>query len=149
MLNTIVRYVKKEFPQMIEYIERWHDVSGIMDRLFSEEEAELTSKSESTPKLDDESSDRISTSLKEAASNTCPLTSASPLDIQEALPQVSGPNDDERKVEEISASQDSDRIVNIFTPSSEGSPTVQTSRLQKRRRGPTIEDWFPKRTKKS
>ncbi|KJA20951.1 hypothetical protein HYPSUDRAFT_42550 [Hypholoma sublateritium FD-334 SS-4] len=41
LLNTIVRYVRKEFPMKLEYLEEKHDVSGILAQLAAEEEAVL------------------------------------------------------------------------------------------------------------
>ena len=38
MLNTIVRYIRKEFPEKIEYIGQPHNVSQLLAQLAFEEE---------------------------------------------------------------------------------------------------------------
>ena len=42
MLNTIVRYIKKEFPQYLWYIQQAHNVSQILDQIATEEEVKLS-----------------------------------------------------------------------------------------------------------
>ena len=147
MLNVIVRYFQKEWPNSIciEYIAEGHDISQILAQLAIEDREELWRGSESDAESEDGRSDSAHASAEEAASNF--QLPASITDIEETLPSPFVTQfDGLHEARQVSNSADHHGIAEVNSPTS---PLAQAlkSCSQKRKHGTTPINRPAKRTK--